>query len=465
MFVGREEELSFLEDAYASTRAQLVFVYGRRRVGKTELLNEFRKDKPCVFVAAKEAPATTQLADFSQQMFAAGAPAGRYLNSYRTWEDALEDIASLPGSTRKLVIIDEFPYLVRSDASLPSTLQHVWDHLLSQQNVMIILCGSSMSFIEKEILNEKNPLYGRVTGLLKLQPLPYWKVARFYPAYSPQQQAETFAVLGGIPHYLLQFDPDKTQEENIKAHILRSGCALYSEPEFLMRQEFRETAVYNSIVQAVALGATQLNEISQKTMLEAGKLSPYIKNLIEVGILEREFPVGIGAQERTKGRRGLYRIKDNFFRFWYAFVFSYSSALDAHDVQGVWSNAVWPVFNNFASAPFEGMCQAWLQQKNAAGAIPFYATEIGRWWNGCEIDIMACDAGRKHAVIAECKFKNSAVGSSVLRSLEEKGEQIKPTVLEYYLFSKSGFTDELKERAHDADNIHLIDCEELYSLL
>lgn len=271
-------------------------------------------------------------------------------------------------------------------------------------------------------------------------------------------------MLGGIPHYLLQFDPNKPLEENIKAHILRSGCALYSEPEFLMRQEFRETAVYNSIVQAVALGATQLNEISQKTMLEAAKLSPYIKNLIEVGILEREFPVGIGVQERTKGRRGLYRIKDNFFRFWYAFVFSYSSALDAHDIEGVWNNAVSPAFNGFASAPFEDMCRAWLQQKNAAGSIPFYATEIGRWWNGCEIDIMACDAGRKHAVIAECKFKNSAVGSSVLHSLKAKGEQLKPTVLEYYLFSKSGFTDELQEHARSAGNVHLVDCDELYRL-
>lgn len=464
MFVGREEELSFLEDAYASDRAQLVFVYGRRRVGKTELLNEFRKNKPCVFVAAKEAPAATQRADFSLQMFSAGAPAGRYLDSYRTWEEALEDIASLPGAARKLVIVDEFPYLVRSDSSLPSRLQHVWDHLLSRQNVMIILCGSSMSFIEKEILNEKNPLYGRATGLLKLQPLPYWKAAQLFPSYSPQQQADTFAALGGTPHYLLQFDPDTALEENVKAHILRSGCALYSEPEFLMRQEFRETAVYNSIVQAVALGATQLNEISQKTMLEASKLSSYITNLIQVGILEREFPVGIGAQERTKGRRGLYHVKDNFFRFWYAFVFPYSSALDAHDVEGVWNNAVFPAFNSFASAPFEDMCRAWLQQKNAEGSIPFYATEIGRWWNGCEIDIMACDAGRKHAVIAECKFKNSAVGSSALRNLEAKGELVKPRVLEYYLFSKSGFTDELKEHAHNVGNVHLVDCEELYRL-
>lgn len=462
MFIGRHEELSLLEDAYQSPRAQFVFVYGRRRVGKTELLNEFRKNKPCVFLAAKESSAPIQLSSFSQQMFAAGAPAGKYLDSYRSWSDAFEDIAQLPFTEKKLVIIDEFPYLARADASLPSALQHAWDHVLSRHNIMLVLCGSSMSFIEKEILSEKNPLYGRATALMKLQPLPYWDAARFFPHYSPQEQIIAHAILGGIPHYILQFDPDRSIEENVKTCILRSGSALYSEPEFLMRQEFRETAIYNSIVQAVALGATQLNEISQKTMLEASKLSAYLRNLIEVGILEREFPVGIGLQERTKGRRGLYRICDNFFRFWYAFVFSHASALDAHDTEGVWRNIIHPALNHFTATPFEDLCRAWLWRQNAQGKLPFYCTEIGRWWNGREIDVMAVDAGMRHALLGECKFRSSPVNSDVLKKLQQKGSDLKPAIEGYYLFSQSGFTLGLQERASSLSTVYLVSCDALY---
>lgn len=462
MFIGRHEELSLLEDAYRNPRAQLVFIYGRRRVGKTELLNEFRKNKSCVFLAAKESPAPIQLASFSQQMFGAGAPAGAYLDSYRSWDDALTDIVQLPIPGKKLVIIDEFPYLARADSSLPSALQHVWDHVLSKSNVMLVLCGSSMSFIEKEILSEKNPLYGRATALIKLRPLPYWDAARFFPNYSAQEQVVAHAILGGIPHYILQFDPERCIEENVKACILRSGSALYSEPEFLMRQEFRETAVYNSIIQAVALGATQLNEISQKTMLDASRLSAYLRNLIEVGILEREFPVGIGQQERTKGRRGLYRVCDNFFRFWYAFVFSHASALDAHDVDGVWRNIVAPSMNHFVATPFEAICKAWLWRENAHGQLPMYCTEIGRWWNGHEIDIMAADTDMRHVILGECTFRNSTVDVSVLNKLQEAGNDLRPEIEGYYLFSQSGFTAGLREQADASHDVHLVSCDTLY---
>lgn len=464
MFVGRKEELALLEDCYNSSRAQLVFLYGRRRVGKTELLNEFCKNKPCVFVSAKEAPTASQLASFSQQMFTAGAPAGKYLNSYRSWEDALEDIPNLPFNTKTLLVIDEFPYLARADASLPSVLQNVWDHLLSKHNVMLVLCGSSMSFMEKEVLSEKNPLYGRATSIIKLQPLPYWEEARFFPNYSSQDLVLVHAILGGIPHYLLQFDPDASIEHNVKTAILRSGSALYSEPEFLIRQEFRETAIYNSIIQAVALGATRLNEIAQKTMLEAQKVSVYIANLIEVGILEREFPVGIGLQERTKGRRGLYRVSDQFFRFWYAFVFTHASALDSHDINGVWKHAVEPALNSFASTPFEEICRAWLWQQNAQERLPFYCSEIGRWWNSQEIDVMAVDAGVKHALLGECKFKNSAIGPSVLNDLRQKATSFKAEIQEFYLFSKTGFSDSLVQQANEQADVKLISCEKLYEL-
>lgn len=461
-FIGRKRELELLEDCFASDHAELVVLYGRRRVGKTELLRRFCEGKQYVFAAAKEAPARNQLAAFSQLVFVAGAPAGKYIDSYQSWEDALRDVAELPHAGKKLLVIDEFPYLVRSDSSLPSVIQNLWDAELKDQDVMIVLCGSSMSFMEKEVLSEKNPLYGRASAVVKLNPLSYLEAAEFFPEYSFEDKALAYCILGGIPHYLLQFDSGKPIEDNVKHAVLRRGCALYSEVEFLMRQEFRETAVYNSIVQAVALGATQLNEIAQKAMIDAQKASVYIKNLIEVGILEREFSAGAGLQERAKGHRGLYRVCDNFFRFWYAYVFTNLSMLEMSDVDGVWEHDIAPTLNDFCAAPFENMCRSWMLKTNVAGELPIRAAEVGRWWSASgEIDVLALDKGNKRALAGECKFKNSSVDVKTFESLRGKAALLKTDVERFYLFSKSGFSDRLAARATE-DDLELVDMEKLY---
>ncbi len=465
-FIGRKREIAFLEDCYTSSDAQLVVLYGRRRVGKTELLRKFCEGKQHLFTSAKEAPAQAQLESFSQQMFAAGAPAGRYIDAYQSWEAALMDVADLPFAGKKLLIIDEFPYLVKADSSLPSVLQNLWDSTLKDANVMIVLCGSAMSFIEKEILSEKNPLYGRATGILKLEPLSFWEAGEFFPKYSLEDKVIAFCILGGIPHYLLQFDPGLSIEDNVKRYILRRGCALYSEVEFLMRQEFRETATYNSIVQAVALGATQLNEIAQKSMIPAQKASVYIKNLIETGILKREFCAGAGMQERSKGHRGLYRVCDSFFRFWYSYVFTNLSMLEMSDVDGVWEHDIAPTLNDFCAVPFEDMCRAWMLRANVDGELPFRAVEVGRWWSSDkEIDVLALDKGDKHALIGECKFRNKQTGIAVYEGLNAKASKFTPQIDACYLFSKAGFDKALSNRAAGSDDpkIELVGLEELYS--
>lgn len=463
-FIGRRDELAFLEDCYASRKAQFVILYGRRRVGKTELLREFVAGKEHVFCSAKEAPSEAQLLSFSREMFSAGAPAGRYLSGYQSWEQAFEDIANLPFQGKKLVIIDEFPYIARSNPAVPSVIQNTWDALLSRQDVMVILCGSSMSFIEKEVLSEKSPLYGRTTGILKLLPLPYKDAAEFFPNWSLEDKATAHCILGGIPHYLLQFDPDESLTNNICRHILRRGASLYSEVEFLMRQEFRETSTYNAVVQAVALGATQLNDIAQKTMLPAKGLSTYIKNLIEVGLLEREFPAGIGLQEQGKPQRGLYRVCDNFFRFWYAYVYGNHSALEIGDVAGVWQHDIEPTLNSFCATPYEDMCRAWTLRANAAGALPIRCSCVGRWWDASdEIDVLGLDKGSRHALAGECKFKNSKVDERVLAKLQGKCTKLKADVVQWHLFSRGGFTEGLIERAGSDGSVRLIGLEELYA--
>lgn len=465
-FIGRTHEIAFLESCYADKAAQLVFLYGRRRVGKTETLSKFASGKQCVFFAAQSSTKEEQLASFSRQMFEAGAPAGRYVNQYPDWQSALQDISSLPfGDARKLIIFDEFPYLVKSDPSLPSVLQNLWDHTLRHENLMIVICGSAMSFIEKELLSEKAPLYGRATGILKMEPMSYREAAEFLPSYSVEDRILAYAILGGIPHYLAQFDPEESLEINVKRRILTKGAALYSETEFLMRQEFREIAVYNAIIQAVAMGATQLSDIANRVMLPAQKVSVYVGNLMEVGILEREFPIGSKLVERSKGMRGLYQVTDGFFRFWYAFVFPNRSDLDMGDVTGVWEHAVQPRLHDFAATPFERICAQWLRAESIAGRLPFRAADIGRWWDSHnEIDVTATSQDGKHVILGECKLRNKRIDIAILRALQAKATPFTVSDIYYYLFSLNGFEPSLQQLASIDPHIVVVPGEQLYGI-
>ena len=317
MFIGRESELNFLEERYSSNKGELVVLYGRRRVGKTETLKQFCKDKPHLFFSCRECTDKLQLKNFSEKLLKEKIPASAYISEFTDWEKAFRGITELPyGEKKKLVVIDEFPYMCKVNESIPSVLQDLWDDLLKDENIMLILCGSAMSFIEKELLAEKNPLYGRATGIYKMTEMGFYDAAKFFPDYSPKEKVIAYSILGGIPHYLNQFDGNRTLEENIKKSILSKGCALYSEVEFLLRQELRETPVYNSIIEAVALGNTKLNEISMKSLIDdTSKTSVYLKNLIELGIIEREFSISESINEKANSNKGLYRITDNFFRF------------------------------------------------------------------------------------------------------------------------------------------------------
>ncbi len=224
-------------------------------VGKTETLKEFCKDKPHVFYSCTQSTDKVQLAKFSKQLLKENIPAKQYISEFVDWESAFRSILDLSyGEKKKLIVIDEFPYMCKGNKSIPSILQYLWDAEFKDQNVMIILCGSAMSFIEKELLAEKNPLYGRATGIYKMSAMGFYDAVRFFPNYSDKDKIIAYSILGGIPHYLRQFDQELSLVENIKKNILTKGCVLYSEVDFLLHQELRETPIYNSLIEAVALG-------------------------------------------------------------------------------------------------------------------------------------------------------------------------------------------------------------------
>ena len=341
--------------------------------------------------------------------------------------------------------------------------------------VLIILCGSSMSFIEKELLADKNPLYGRATGIYKMQEMGFYDAVRFFPDYSEKDKILTYAVLGGIPHYLIQFDPTLDLADNIKRNILTKGSVLYSEVDFLLHQELRETPIYNSIIEAVALGNIKLNDISQKSLVEdTAKTSVYLRNLIELGIVEREFSVDVGIKEKANVNRGTYRLTDNFFRFWYAFGFSNLSQLEDGDVDGVYEYIIEPALHEFASLSFEDVCREFVRERQKKNALPFRYVKMGRWTgkttvrdksveNGMrvaetEIDLLGIGRDAKEYLVGECKFKHSPFSySEYLDTVAKLSPQKSNAQFYYALFSESGFDSRIEAEAKCTDTLSLYD--------
>lgn len=477
MFIGREAELSFLKNKYDEEKGQLIVLYGRRRIGKTETLRQFCKDKPHVFFSCRECTDKLQLKNFSQQLLKEDIPAKKYIKEFDDWDSAFRAILDLPyGSNKKLVVIDEFPYMCKENPSIPSILQNLWDEVLKDENVMIILCGSSMSFIEKELLAEKNALYGRATGIYKMKEMGFYDAVKFFPNYTDEEKIIVYSILGGIPHYLKQFNNQLSLEDNIKQNILTNGCVLYSEVEFLLRQELRETQVYNSIIQAIALGNTKLNDISQKSLVNnKPKTSTYLKNLMELGIIKKELSVGSSIKEQANKNRGIYKIADNYFRFWYAFVFTNLSALETSDVDGVYQYSIKPNLKKFASLTFEDVCREYVTELQKNNSLPFRYTTMGRWFGKTtvtakdklelaetEIDILAIAPQDKKYLVGECKFKDSEFSYSEYLDTEAKLSNEKAESDFYYaLFSKSGFDEKIVEKAKMTNSILLFDLKKI----
>jgi AAA+ ATPase superfamily predicted ATPase len=474
MFIGRDAELQFLEDKYADNNGQLVVLYGRRRVGKTETLKEFCKGKQHIFYSCTQTTDKIQLQRFSKRLLQEDIPAKKYLSEFADWETAFSAILELPcDGAKKLIVIDEFPYMCKANKSIPSILQNLWDTEFKESNVMIVLCGSSMSFIEKELLAEKNPLYGRATGIYKMTEMGFYDAIKFFPNYSDKDKILAYSILGGIPHYLRQFNPEMSLSDNVKKNILSKGCVLYSEVDFLLHQELRETPMYNSIIEAVALGNTKLNDISQKSLVDdTSKTSVYLKHLIELGIVEREFSIDSKIKEKANTNRGTYRLTDNFFRFWYAFGFTNFSQLEDGDTEGVYSHVVAPALNEFASYSFEDICKEFVKEMQKNNLLPFRYAKMGRWTgkttvrdnstkNGLrladtEIDLLGIGKDNAEYLVGECKFKNSPFTYSEYLDTKAKLTPLKEKAEFYYaLFSESGFDENVINEAEKDKRIQL----------
>ncbi len=461
-FIGRETELNDLNLLYEKNCFQLFVLYGRRRVGKTTLLNEFCKGKAAIFYSAEQSNDKLNLEKFSELVFSFYNEVN--LEPFSSWSNALLYLNERQKDKKLVIVIDEFPYLVQKNRALLSELQHLIDHCLKYGKLFIVLCGSYMGFMEKEVLGAKSPLFGRRTGQLHMKPFNYKTSIKFMDGFSTQEKIMLYGAFGGTPLYLQQIRNNMSLEDNIKEGFLKNTAYLYEEPLLLLRQEVQEPGVYSAIIEAVASGYTKANEISTKIGEDTAKCLKYIKTLCELGIIYKETPFG----EKDSSRKTLYGISDQMFRFWYRYVFTNRTLIETGANQAVWAKKIVPDYSNYMGLVFEKVCSDYLCMQNANGNLPILFTNIGRWWgtdpktrHQVEIDLIACDGD--DFIIGECKWRNEKLDLSVLTELKEKADIFnkKRKNTWFALFSKSGFTDAVIEEAKNTDKLILVDLQQL----
>lgn len=455
MFVNRERELNLLEQCYHSGKAELFVLYGRRRVGKTELLRAFCQGKRHIFYVADLGTEASALAEFTRQISRFAFGTAEALSPFASWDAAFEFLATQAAEDRLVVVMDEFTYLIDANDAVPSILQRLWDTRLQHTQLMLVLCGSYVGIMEQHVLAYRAPLYGRRTAQWQLQPLTFWNARLLLPIYSPDDLVRAYAVLGGIPAYLRQFDDHRPLLTNIVENILAQGRFLHDEPRFLLLQELRDPSRYFSVLQAIAGGRTRMNEIAQSAGIAASSISFYLNTLQEMGLVERVVPATEGQSHKSK--RGIYRLLDHYFRFWFRFVFPNRSLLERGEVEQV-RGQVEAELDQYVGLAFESICQEFIWRLHREGGLTFTPKSVGNWWGrNEEIDVVAI--GDDAVLFGECKWTTKPMGENLLDDLVRKAQPLisqgKWSSVYYALFARSGFTPALAARA-EAESLLLV---------
>ena len=457
MFINREQELEALEQMYHSGNAEFFVLYGRRRIGKTELLLQFCKNRPSIYFLAsqqKEHDHLQQLKQVAQHVI--DDPLLENI-TFNDWESALIYFAQKSQEERLILVLDEFQYLCEDNAALPSLIQRFWDLHGKNSNLFLILCGSQVSFMEREVLAERSPLYGRRTGQLQLMPLTYRDSGSFFPDYSSKEKLIIYGMLGGIPAYLNRFatqlssntpqSSKKTIEELVKEELLTPQAYLFDEANFLLRMELREPRTYASILQAIAHGATRLNEISQRVGLEQAKVNKYISVLRDLGLVKRITP--LTEQAPQKSRKGLYKLADNYLSFWFRFILPNRSLIESGNADLVYEKMIEPNLSDFMGLLFENVCHEYVK-RHWHEKLKIAPKRIGAHWESeLEIDLLTENIDGSHW-FGECKWWEAPVGENVLNRLIEKVAKLPNQWKQnprYVLFSAGGFTDTLRQKS------------------
>jgi len=458
-FVNRSDELARLHDLFESDRAELGVVYGRRRLGKTRLVKKAIEDhERTVFYQARQKTADLQLEQFVET-------ASETFPGIEDIRPDWERLFRYLGDRDANVVLDEFPYLIEQDESLPSVLQALFDHEFDASNTTFVLVGSSISMMEEATLLGDSPLYGRTSLKLDIRQLPFESVSAFLPNdASADEIVRAWSVFGGVPYYLEELDDDRSLGENIQQLVLSRHGSLRNEPEYVLRMELTEPTRYFSILEAIAGGATSRNEIASTTGIEYNQMSMYLDRLSRLRLIERHVPV---TEKPERSKRSQYRLRDPLFRFWFRFLYGSTDRYDQFG-ENAYERLVEPEMADFISPAFEDLCCRALW--TVYDELPI--VDVGQWWyQDHEIDVVGL-TDAETLVVGECKYRSSRTAHDALRSLESHVEELRWTPpsggsrhVEYALFSRAGFTESLRDTAADRDDLRLFDLKDVVDAL
>ena len=448
-FINREKEMETLGREYKKENS-FVVIYGRRRVGKTTLIKEFIKDKKAFYFFADKQNENLQIERFKNQIAENFKDEFLKKIEIKDWDTLFEYLIMKISNEKFVLVIDEFQYLTLINKNFSSIFQRIYDEKLKDKNIMIILCGSLISMMYSETLAYDSPLYGRRTAQIKLQPIKFKYYDKFFKNNSTQDLIELYSITGGIPKYILSIDRDQSALYNIENNLFDKNNYLYSEPKFLLQEEVNDLSRYFSILNAISIGHTKMSSISSYLQINAGGISAYISKLIELDIIEKEIPI---TENIDNSKKVLYKIKDNYLKFWFAYIYPYQSYFEIENLTYV-KNKIRSEFELYVSKIYEDLARESMWEN-----VPFPLLKVGRWWDkNTEVDIVALGENNK-IVFGECKYSKKQVGLSILKQLQEKAKNIKwnnNNREEYFiLFSKSGFSEELEKLAQKEKNIIL----------
>ncbi len=461
--IGRKKELNHLNELYESNAFEFLVMYGRRRVGKTTILQEFAEHSNSIFFPAREKNDALNLDDFSkvvQYHFD-----HNFIASFSSWEDAFNYISSKV-EQRTTIIIDEFTYIIKENPSIKSILQHVIDLSWKNKNIFLILCGSSVSIMENDVMGRKSPLHDRQTSSLEIKPFDYLESSAFFKSYTNEEKLLTYGILGGIPRYLEAVDSNISIKKNIETKIIRNGAYLHEEPDNLLKAELREINVYSSILSAIANGRNKIIDIANFIHEDRTKVAKYLITLQTLRLIEKRVPCG----EPETSKKSIYVIKDNFFKFWFRYEFtnnSYYAMLGAKEA----SKEIMDDISNLMGDAFEDICKEYIIRLAKQRKLPFIPYHLGKWWGTNpvikaqdDVDLLAIDKTGKKAIFIECKFTSQPMPYDEYEDLVTATKAF-PNIEEKHLWfiSKSGYTKSVVEQAKK-DHATLLTIDDLFNL-
>lgn len=472
--IDRERELEELNFLLQERGAHLLNVSGRRRLGKTTLLLEWANQSgyPYLYWVASRAPAALLLRQFSQAIWRQAHPQDVVPASFSFdhWAEAFEQAAQMAAEQRRILILDEFPYAVEVDSSLPSVLQNAWDHHFKTTAAVVVLCGSHVGMME-QLMRYDAPLFGRMVGPLRVEPLPFYALSQFFPRYSAAERIAVWAILGGVPAYLERFDDSRSIAANVRRHIFRPTGMLRTDPDHLLYESLREVQNYVAILLAIAAGNHRVTDIvSTAGLPDLTQADPYLARLRHLGLVQREVPVTVPETDRATSRLGRYVIADHYVRFYFRFIWPNQGLLEQGLYDRLWELISEQLRAFIGQTTFEELSREWVLARGRAGQLPFLPDRVGaHWGKGVQVDVAAINWREKAILLGECKWGTKPVGLDVIQELiENKSPKVRQALPEagegwsvhYAFFARAGFTEASRTEAQ-AHHALLIDLEGL----